>query len=209
MPIVLSIGLSVTAAACTYGPVERHAEIAQIVRLGDSYRAVAVIQRDVFQRPTGLSTFPDGGRWRLLERRASQFLLDADAGRAVRLASQEAPDSLWESFNAHIAGVEGDSAMYLRLTGCPRGGECYPALSNQVFLRLTVTGSSRAADQMPPHAVLPGTMLARVSGEQHYVRFSTSGDTITVRLEDDGPYRPAFLVESDGTVVRITRSRDE
>lgn len=208
MPVVLTIGLSVAAAACTYGPVERHAEIAQIVRLGDSYRAVAVIRRDVFQRPTGLSTFPDGGRRRLLERRASQFLLDVDAGRAVRLASQEAPDSLWESFNAHIAGVEGDSAMYLRLTGCPRDGECFPALSNQVLFRLTVTGGSGAADQVPPHAVLPGTMLARRSGERHYVRFTSSGGTIAVRLEEDGPYRPAFLVRSDGTVVSIGGSRD-
>ena len=199
----LSSGVLVAAAACTYGPVEEHASATQIVRLGDSYRAVAVVQREVFQRPTGLNTFPDGGRGRFLERHASQFLLDADAGRAVRLASQEASESLWESFSAHIAGVEGDSAVYLRLTGCPRGGECYPDLSNQMLQRLTTDGSSTAADRVPDDAILPGTMLARRPGEQNYVRFTVSGDTIEVRLEDDGPYRPAFRVEPSGAVVGI------
>lgn len=193
-------GLGLLTLGCTYGPVEERATIEQIVRLGDSYRAIAVIRHDVFRQPTGLSTFPDGGSWRFLERRAHEFLLDVRACTADMIASQEAPDSLWLSFDAHIAGVEGDSVVYLRLTGCPRRGDCGPP-TRQSILRLSVDGTARPAQRVPPEAGLPGQMVSRAPGEENYVRFSTSGDTISVRTEDDGPYRPIFVVGSDGSLA--------
>ena len=187
------------ATGCTYGPVEERATVEQIVRLGDSYRAIAVIRHSVFQQPTGLSTFPDGGRWRFHEQRAFEFLLDVEACTTELLASQEAPDSLWQSFDAHIAGVEGDSVVYVRLTGCPRKGDCYPPAGQEV-IRLSRDGTTRPAERVPPGATLPGQMAARAPGERHYIRFGTSGDTITARTEYPGPYRPMFVVGSDGSV---------
>lgn len=193
----------IATTSCTYGPMEENAEVVHVTRLGDSYQAVAIVQHSRFQRPTGLSTFPDGGKIRFLERRASQFLLDSRMGNALRLASQEAPDSLWESFAAYVAGVEGDSATYVRLTGCPRGGECHPDIQKEAIFRLTVSGHVRGVRRVPSNAALPGTSLSRGPGEKNYVRFSTSGDTITVRFEEDGSYRPMFLVRADGTVTTI------
>jgi hypothetical protein len=190
----------VLALGCTYGPVEERATVEQIVRLGDSYLAVAVIRHAVFQQPTGWSTFPDGGVWRIHEQRALEFLLDAENCSAVLLASQEAPDSLWQSFSAHVVGVESDSVFYLRLRGCPRKGDCGPS-TRQANYRLSTGGAVSPVERVPPAAILPGEMLAPAPGEQHYVRFSTSRDTITVRLEYPGPYRPMFVVGSDGSLA--------
>jgi hypothetical protein len=202
-PRVLAGALLLGLAACTYGAPEERATVSQVVRLGDSHRAVALIRRDTFRRPTGLNAFPDGGRWAFLQRQASQVLLDVESGRAVLLATQEAADSLWESFDAHISGVSADSVLYLSLTGCDRNGECYPELMNRELLRVSIRGDVRAADAVPADAALPGTMLARGRDEEYHVRFLTTHDTIAVRLEDDGPYRPMFRVAPDGTVVEI------
>jgi hypothetical protein len=187
--------LVLLAIGCTYGPIEERATVDQIVRLGDSYQAIAVIKHVVFQRPTGLSAFPDGGRWRLHEQRAREFLLDAEACSALPLASQEAPDSLWQSFDAHIVGVEGDSAVYVKLTGCPRNEECYAA-TRQALVRLSRAGSVRSVERVPPAAVLPGVMLARAPGEERYVRFGTSGLDWTRNLSAAWPRFPDG--QSDG-----------
>jgi hypothetical protein len=204
LPGTLLLVLVVTS--CTYGPVEEEARISHLIRLGDSYRAVVVLQHEVFQRPTGtLNTFPNGGTLRFLERSVSQVLIDGSERTAVVLASQQAPDSLWEAFNAYVAGVEGDSAAYLRLIGCPRGGECHDVLQKTELLRLTVAGRVSQVRRVPPEAPLPGSMASRAPGEQRYVRFSTSGDTIRARLEDGGPDEPMFLVGPDGRVTPIDR----
>jgi hypothetical protein len=200
--IVAGVILAVTS--CTYGPVEEEARVTHLIRLGDSFRAVVMVQHTIFQRPTGsLNTFPNGGNLRFLERGVSQVLIDARERYAVQLASQAAPDSLWESFAAYVAGVEGDSAVYVRLSGCPRGGECHDALHKTVLFRLTVAGQVSPAQRVPSDAPLPGSRGSRAPGEKNYVRFSTSRDTITARLEEGGPFNPMFLVQPDGSVIPI------
>ncbi len=193
--------ISCGAAACTHGPVEESTSVSHLIRLGDSYRAVVVVRHQVFRRPTGINTFPNGGVLDVIDVRASEYLLDVESSSARLLASQPAPDSLFEGFAAYVAGVEGDSLMYIRLHGCPRGGECYPGLENSAFFRLDVSGDVTRIDRVPADVSLPGSMLAPDPGERHYVRFSRAGDTIRVRRAAEGPWEPMFVVHSDGTIT--------
>jgi hypothetical protein len=205
-PRTLLTVLLIVIAACGYGPVEEAAGVTHLIRLGDSYRAVLVVRQRVFQQPTGsLNTFPNGGNARVLERRTLQYLIDAEEGVATLLASQEAPDSMWEGFTAYVHGVEGDSAVYVRLTGCPRapGGECHEALRKKAFFRLTASGRVRDVPFVPSDVRLPPSRGSRAPGERNYVRFGTSGDTITAKLEEDGPYRAIFLLQPDGRLPGI------
>ena len=196
---------AVLLAACTYAPPEERIRILQVIRVGDARRAIAVVQHEEVRRPTGLSTFPDGGRWRTLRRRGIAFLLDAGSREISVLATLDAPDELWESFTPWLAGLEGDSVAYLRLTGCPRGGECHPALQRQRAVRVVLGGDVRPVADIPSGVGLPGTMLAREPGEVRYVRFSTNADTITARFEEDGPYVPLFRIRVDGTAEVVGR----
>mgnify|MGYP001546751339 FL=1 len=197
--------LGILITACTYGPQQEAARVGQIVQLGDSYRALIVVQHDRFRRPTGLSSFPDGGRLRYVERRALQYLVDASTSTVIPLAQQTAADSLWESFSVGVAGLDGDSVAYLTMTGCRRDGECHPALRRTMTLRLSMHGDVQSVESKPDGASLPGVMLARRSGEQHYVRFTTAGAFVTARFEEDGPYRILFRLEDDG---RLTAAGD-
>jgi hypothetical protein len=165
-----------------------------------------VVQHDRYRRPTGISTFPDGGKWRYAERRATLYLVDAMRRTVVTLTRQAAPDHLWESFTAHVRGIEGDSVSYLSLTGCPRGGECHPVLQNELLLRVSRRGGVREAPEVPPGAGLPGVMLARRVDEEHYVRFSVDGAVIMARFEEAGPQVPLFRVRDDGSLEPVERS---
>lgn len=200
-PISLLVYLLVTA--CTYGPEEERATISQIVRVGDSYRALIVIQYERFQQATGLTAFPDGGKARVLERRARVYLIDASQFSASMLTEQAAPDSLWESFSMSVRGLVEDTVSYLYLTGCPRRGECHPELRNSANLRLSMDGNVEVVAEIPGDARLPGVMLARREGEQHYVRFSTSGNTVTARFEEDATFEARWEVASDGSLLPI------
>lgn len=195
--------IAAAAYACTYGFPENRADVVQIVRLGDSYRALAIVRHDAYRRPTGLSAFPDGGTWRYLERDAVEYLLDADARTLRMLARQEAPNSLWESFDVHVVGLEGDSAAYLALTGCRRDGECYPALQGRELVRLSTGGDVEAVNARPADATLPGTMAARRPGEVNYVRFGFVGDTVTARFDEAGPVEALFRLPPDGSLEAI------
>lgn len=191
------------ASSCTYGPEERTVKLEQIVRLGDSFDAIVVIRHDRYRRPRGLSTFPDAAKWNYLERGSTQYLIDARRGDARLLARESAPDRLWESFSARIVGISADTTAYLRLSGCPRGGGCYPKLRLDVDYRLSPAGGLKAVDNIPAGARLPGVMVARRPGERNYVRFGTNGDTVTVRLDESGPATSMFRARPDGTLVAV------
>ena len=191
------------ASSCTYGPEEERVIIQQIVRVEESYQALVTVQYERFERPTALSAFPDGGKSRVQERLARLYLVDA-LGRGVSaLVVQAAPDSLWESFRAGVVGLEEDRVAYFQSIGCPRGGECYPELSNTRTLRVTLEGSVRRVPEPPASASLPGVMLARRPGEDRFVRFSTEGNVVTARFEEGGAFEPIFEVQEDGSLVAI------
>jgi hypothetical protein len=137
------------------------------------------------------------------ERVATLYLVDTARRSFSVLTRQAAPDSLWESFRASVAGLDADSVAYLRLTGCPRGGECYPRLQNVRTLRVTLDGEVETVGGVPANANLPGVMLARRRGEERYLRLSTEGTLVTARFEEEGPFEAVFEVREDGSLAGV------
>lgn len=203
MPVRLLLLLTILVVGCTYGPPEERVVVEQVVRLGDSFEALVIVRYDTFRRPTGLSAFPDGGKARFIERGAATHWVDASDEETRLLLRTEATDEVWESHGAGIAGLEGDTVAYLQLTGCPRGGECYPGLDRSAVFRLSLDGDATPLDSVPAGTGLPGTMGARRPGEVSYVRFGTRADTVTARFEEGGEARALFVAKADGSLVRI------
>jgi hypothetical protein len=193
------------AAGCSYGPEEELVRLEQIVAYPDSYLAIASVRYDRFRTPTGLNAFPDGGKALVLERRGVHYLLDGRARTVRLLLDRDAPDELWESFHSRVAALEGDSVVYLSMTGCPRGGECWGDLVGQRFHRMELAGEPVGVDRVPDGLGLPGEMLARRQGEVNFIRWSQDWDSVTVRLVDDGPFEPAFVFVDGGGLTPIAR----
>jgi hypothetical protein len=205
-----AVGLAVSLlAGCTYAPEERRVTVEQVVRFGDGYDALVVVRYDRFRRPTGLSAFPDGGKQRMLGRRATLYRTNAIERTAHALARTTASDAVWESYDVHVRAIEADSVAYLASTGCPMGGECHPPLQRTELLRVTSGGEARKVAEIPAGAGLPGVMLAREPGEQRYVRWSSTADVVSARLDERGAYEPAFQVGDDGSLTSIAGDHRE
>lgn len=190
-------------SACTYGPPRERSVTGQIVKLGDSYAALVLINHERLREPTGLSAFPDGGKARILEKRATIYHVDATPAKASRVAGFKATDDRWESFSVWVAGIDEDGTVHVRQNGCPRGQACGPDRIRSTYWRLHLDGRLEPIPELPPTARLPGVMLARRPGERNYVRFSTSGDTITARFDEGGSPEPVFSVAPDGSLHPI------
>ncbi len=197
------VALVALASACTYGPPETRSVIGQVVRVGDSHQALVVISYERARPPRGPSTFPDGGKTKVLERRGRLYLVDASRRTVSLLMDRAAPDSLWQSFRLSVRGLDGDSAAYVQMTGCPRGGECHPDLSRSATFRVTRRGDVDSVRDVPAGAGLPGVMLARRPGEGSYVRFGTDGAFVTARLGERAPWTHVFVVDDDGTLSPV------
>lgn len=189
--------------ACTYGPEERRGTIDQVVRPGDSYIAYALVQSEAFRKPTGINTFPNGGVNRILSQKVKVYEVHAQDRKVRLLAELGANDATWESFSGHIAGFDDQNNLYLRLSGCAKGGECYPGLYNYRYFYLLREGTLEPLSELPPNAGLPGTMLARRQGEVNYVRFSISRDTLKARFQEDGDYESLFITDKNGTLSSV------
>ena len=201
LPPRFALGLLLLLSACTYGPEEDDARIEQVLRLGDSTEGVAVVWHQVFRPPTGISTFPDGGRPKILGQRAMLFRLDVSTRTATRILTQEAPDEHGQAFDLRVVGLTSPDTLYLSLTGTsPVEGHDLGAPARRSFVRMAPDGILEPVDAVPDDASLPGRMMARAPGEKNYVRFSTRRDTIVVKTEDDGPYRAMFLMNSKGVL---------
>ena len=192
-------------SACTYAPPEQRATLEQVVRVGDSDRALVLVRHDTYRRPTGLAAFPDGGRWRFEARSTTQYLVEARSREVRMLARQDAPQEVWESFDAHVVGVQGDTAAWIRLTGCSRGGECHPALQRSLVHRLSLSGGATPVEAVPPGVTLPPQRAGRRPDEADYVRFSTRGDTVFARFAEGAELEPLVRLEPDGSLVPLGR----
>ena len=200
-----AVMVALLAGACTYGPSQERVRIEQVMAVPDSYRAHVVVSHEVFHPPTGLSAFPDGGRAKFVTRRIRHYVVDSEARTVRELMTHEASDSVWESYGGGVTGLVDDDVSYLTVHGCPRGGECYPPLTNFRVYRVPLTGAIQRVDEMPAGVGLPGGSLAPHVGEVRYVRYSISSGTVTARFEDDGPFEPVFEAHPLGELRPVQR----
>lgn len=196
--------LCLCMAACTHGPEERRAVIEQVVRPGDSYTAYALVQSEVFRKPTGINTFPNGGVNWILSQKVKVYEVHARDRNVRLLAELPADDATWQSFSGHITGFDDQNNLYLQLSGCEKGGECYPELHNYRYFHLNAEGTLEPLSELPPNAGLPGIMLARRQGEVNYVRFSISRDTLKAKFQEDGGYESLFITDKKGNLSPYT-----
>lgn len=68
-----------------------------------------------------------------------------------------------------------------------------------------MSGEVQAAAEIPTEARLPGVMVARGEGEEHYVRFSSDRGTVTARFDEGAPYEPFMQLGADGSLTPIGR----
>lgn len=190
--------------ACTYSPEEHRVVIDQVVRPGDTYTGYVLVESNVLRNPTGfLNTFPNGGIPRILSQEVKVFEVHADDRESRLLADISANDATWESFSGHIVGFDAQNNLFLELSGCEKGGDCYNGLRNRRFFRINRDRRLEPISNVPSDIRLPGIMLARRQGEVNYVRFSIRQDTLKARFQEDGEYTSVFVTDEEGMLIPV------
>ncbi len=197
---VIYFGIS----ACTYSPEERRVVIDQVVRSGDTYTAYVLVESKVFRSPTGfLNTFPNGGVPRILSQEVKVYEVHAKDRVSRLLAELSANDATWESFSGHFVGFDDQNNLYLQLSGCEKGGDCYDVLINHRHFRIDRERRLEPITKLPSEIGLPGIMLARRQGEVNYVRFSIRRDTLKAKFQEDGDYTSVFVTDKEGMLLPV------
>jgi hypothetical protein len=191
--------LVVFAWACTYGPAQRRSQIDDALVRPESRTFAATVRSETRRDPTGLSTFPDGGRAKISDQSVTIYLADADAQTVRRIAQLPAPAEVRTSFASTMLGWKG-TTLYVVVTGCP-GSECYGRLTRRLAYRVDENGAVAPVDSVPPDLEHPPGSIARTPAERVYMRVSKVTDSIKVATDDGGPWLARFVLDRNGQLV--------
>ena len=133
---------AISSCACTYGEPEVHLRVQNVALSADGELLAAVVKYERDRPPTGLSTFPDGGRPKTLHQRADVYVVDLVRRAVVFEGSVTAPESRRLSFSPWLVGWVGRRA-YFKITGCPDSfsSECYGKLVGESIYSLSPGGA--------------------------------------------------------------------
>ena len=190
--------------ACTYGPPQHRLEIDGVLARPETRTFAATVRSEIRRDPTGISTFPDGGRAKISDQSVTIYVADADAQIVRRVGQLPAPSEVQTSFSTTMLGWRG-ATLYLVLTGCP-GSECYGKLLRRLPYRVDENGGIARVDSVPPNLEHSPGSGARAPGEKTYMRVSRTNDSISVVIEDGGPSVPRFTLDRTGELVPIRRA---
>lgn len=191
---------------CTYGPPAIQSHIANVSRAPNSRTLAVMVMRTTLRSPTGLSTFPDGGSPKILSQEAVVYLCDFD-GPSVRELGRYRDDGRQPlGFDAWLLGWTRD-ALFFQTSGCAANwkNECWgKQRSRRQFEMSLGDGAVRPADRLPG-SIEQGanSPLAPIPGEQNYLRVSSSWTTIDVTTSDANGFRPALVLQSNGTLSLV------
>jgi hypothetical protein len=112
----LLVAAGMATPACTYGPPELQiSNRNHVARRSDAQFAFAV-RLSWVRRPTGISTFPDGGRWRTLNEAGAVYVCDTLSLDVTRLWSVERPAEIRSAFEPWM-GPWTEDGVYFSVRG--------------------------------------------------------------------------------------------
>ena len=209
---VLLAGMSCLGlGACTYGPPVTQVHVVNVSREPDSRLLGVLVQKTVIRAPTGLSTFPDGGRTKVLSDEAQVYLYDVDGGWLRKLRVHPAPEDQFESFAPWLKGWDG-GALYLATSGCAptwdwnRG--CWGPHVTSQFFRLGQDGSFVRSPNLPATLREGGNSPSvALPGETHYTRVGWGPEGVSVRVRETDALSRVLVFDARGELVTVGKSQ--
>ena len=139
-------------AACSYGPERTALRQGNVVAKPQSHQLAVSLEYWRVREPTGfLSTFPDGGKPKVLHREARVYLCDLDRGTVELVAAIPDFGGIPHPKSAWIAGWQAD-ALYFSLFGYGKDRQGGDDLSDErrLFFRIAPDGRVSEVGEFPP-----------------------------------------------------------
>ena len=185
---IIIIPFAVQIAGCSYSDERVHVNIENALARPDSHVFAVAVHYMRVQHPTGfLNTFPDGGTWRVLKRKARIYIVDADS-QAITLAAEidefggiPKPKQVW------IQGWQGSDVYFslLGYGGDVRAGD-HPSDKQRLNYRVSAQGQIHRIDSLPKN--LTSARNSGPMGEPPFLRLSKGHNVVHVGV-NGAPYR--------------------
>jgi hypothetical protein len=158
-------------AGCTYGPVQERAEIINGMISTDSSALYVAVRKSSSRQPTGVSKFPDGGSPLVISQELRIFRCELRTSVTTLAKALPTPDTVWVHFEPRIWSVA-QEGVYVLLTGCPKGGECYGPLNRREMYLFNLQGRSLKINSVtePPRSAEPYSMTVSVYSDRIEIR---------------------------------------
>ena len=139
-------------AACSYGPERTVLRQGNVVAKPESHQLAVSLEYQRAREPTGfLSTFPDGGKPRVISREARVYLCDLERGTVELVAAIPEFGGIPQPKSVWIAGWQAD-ALFFSLFGYGKDRQGGDDLSDErrLFFRIDPGGRVREVGELPP-----------------------------------------------------------
>lgn len=195
--------------SCSYGPPSRLSRIIDVSRQPETRRLAILTQQTELRQPTGLSTFPDGGKARILADTVVIDLYDIDSDQLTTLCRLPSTQDQSIDFSADLTGWQHDR-LYLSTTGCAptwnwnRG--CWGQHINRKTYRLTSSGRCEPIDTLPA-GLREGrnSPVVPLPDELNYVRVGFDRSSVSVTLTYPGESRAILRLDDSGLLTSARR----
>lgn len=191
----------ISLAGCTYGPEQERARIENVAGKPGSYQFAVAVHYERFRPPTGLSSFPDGGKVKIIEQTAIIYKVDVGNREVVEIVHFDVPESLQSGFGVHVNGWSGNSVVFT-LSGCA-GPECHGDLRRRRHFEASPDHPLRELDEIPRSLEKLPRMLARAPGETHYMRISHGTREIRFRTVENASFEAGYRLGDTGRLTGI------
>lgn len=175
--------LSTNIAGCSYSDDRTHVELNNaLARPGSHVFAVAVTYMRV-QHPTGfLSTFPDGGTWRVLKRKARIYIIDLKSETVTLAAEIDGFGGIPKPKHASIRGWQ-DRSVYFSLFGYGDNNRGSDHISDKRYLyyRIDAKGEIHRVDQLPNDLI--SVRNSGPLGDPPFLRLSKGHNEVKVGID--------------------------
>ncbi len=145
----VAIPFTVALTACTYGPPELHVTVANHAPQREDARFAFAVHYAWMRRPTGLSTFPDGGRWRVLAEAAAVYICDTLSLETGRLWTATPPANMRSGFTPWMSEWTRNT-VWVSLRGY-RTRDRTPDVFERIDYRIDSTGQATVSTEPPPY----------------------------------------------------------
>ena len=181
--------------SCTHGPPFVSMNVENARAKPDSHVIAVAVKYMQHRDPTGfINTFPNGGVYKVLDKKTMIYLCDIDTLEVNRVAFISPPDSMQTSWNAWILGWVGDS-LYFKMTG--KSGTSAKAMKNmtKIFYKVDLDGNLSEVQKVPEDIAFQhnsGNPL-----QEAFVRVSKGYTDINIQTETLPEFRTMFRTDND------------
>ena len=181
--------------SCTHGPPFVRMQVENVRAKPNSHVIAVAVHYQQLRDPTGfLNTFPNGGVYKVLDRKAMIYLCDIDTLQVNQIVFMSPPESMSNSWEAWIQGWSGHN-LYFTLVGMSGNSRTGSKDSTKIIYKIGPDNILEEVEKLPDDIAFQHNTGPEPLGT--FVRVSKGHSDIDIKTEILKDYRTMFRTDNE------------